>query len=254
MTRILIHGAGRMARRVLAMAPGFENCEVVGLVSRSKPEDLPSTAWYASLDDFKGDVDLLIDFTLPTGTLVAVGWCACNGVALLTGTTGLSDEDKQALKKAALKVPVLWAPNLSFGVALTARLVRQAAAALGVRADVHIAETHHVHKVDAPSGTALALASTVMEGRGERLEDLLEPGQLEKLSDRDEGELTFSSVREGEVIGEHTVSFRLADELIEITHKALDRDVFAKGALKAGEWLVGQAAGYYSTSDWLSLD
>jgi len=251
-TRILVHGAGRMARRLLAKAPGFETCEVVGLVSRSKPEDLPSTVWYASLEEFKDEVDLLIDFTLPAGTSDAAEWCARNGVALLTGTTGLSDENIKTLKKAALKVPVLWAPNLSHGVALTTRLVRQAAAALGVGADVHIAETHHQHKVDAPSGTALSLASTVMEGRGERLEDLLEPGNLEKLSDGEEGELTFSSVREGEVIGEHTVSFRLVDELIEITHKALDRDVFAKGALKASEWLVRQPAGYYSTTDWLA--
>ena len=254
MTRILIHGAGRMARRVLAQAPGFENCEVIGLVSRSRPEDLSSTDWYKSLEEFKDDADLLIDFTLPAGTSDAAEWCARNDVALLTGTTGLSDENIQTLKEAARKVPLMWAPNLSFGVALTTRLVRQAAAALGVSADAHIAETHHVHKVDAPSGTALALAATVMEGRGERLADLLEPGQLEKLSDRDEGELTFSSVREGEAIGEHTVSFRLADEVIEITHKALDRDVFAKGALKAGEWLVRQTPGYYSTSDWLSLD
>ena len=93
-----------------------------------------------------------------------------------------------------------------------------------------------------------------MEGRSERLEDLLDPGRLESLSNGDEGELTFSSVREGEVIGEHTVSFALPDEVIEITHKALERGVFAKGALKAGEWLVGQGPGYYSTSDWLGLD
>ena len=193
---------------------------------------MPSADWYAALDDFKNTADLLIDFTLPAGTLTAAEWCARNGVALLTGTTGLSGEDKQVLAKTALTVPVLWAPNLSFGVAVTSRLVRQAASTLGVGAAVHISETHHQHKLDAPSGTALALAATVMEGRGE-------------------AELTFSSVREGEVIGEHTVSFRFPDEEIEITHKALNRDVFAKGALKAGEWLVKQAPGYYSTSDWL---
>lgn len=254
MTRILIHGAGKMARRVLALAPGFENCKVTGLVSRSKPEDMASTGWYASLEEFNNEVDLLIDFTLPAGTLAASEWCARNGVALLTGTTGLSGEEIQSLKKAAQEVPVLWAPNLSFGVALVNRLVRQAAAALGTGADVHIAETHHQHKVDAPSGTALALAETVMEGRGEKPEDLFEPSELEKLAGAEKGKLTFSSVREGEVIGEHTVSFRLPDELIEITHKALDRDVFAKGALKAGEWLVSQEPGYYSTSDWLGLD
>jgi 4-hydroxy-tetrahydrodipicolinate reductase len=243
-----------MARRVLAHLPEFENYELAGVVSRTQPEDLQMIDWFASLEDFKQSADLLIDFTLPGGTRTAADWCARNGVALLSGTTGLVDEDIKALKTAAQTVPVLWAPNLSFGVALMASLVRQAAGALGATANITINDIHHKHKVDAPSGTALALATAVMEGRSERLEDLLEPGRLESMSNSNEGDLTFSSVREGEVIGEHTVSFVLSDEVIEITHKALERDVFAKGALKAGEWLVGQGPGYYSTGDWLGLD
>jgi 4-hydroxy-tetrahydrodipicolinate reductase len=243
-----------MARRVLAHLPEFENYELAGVVSRTQPEDLQMIDWFASLEDFKQSADLLIDFTLPGGTRTAADWCARNGVALLSGTTGLVDEDIKALKTAAQTVPVLWAPNLSFGVALMASLVRQAAGALGASANITINDIHHKHKVDAPSGTALALATAVMEGRSERLEDLLDPERLESLTNGDEGDLTFSSVREGEVIGEHTVSFALADEVIEITHKALERGVFAKGALKAGEWLVGQGPGYYSTSDWLGLD
>ncbi len=197
--------------------------------------------------------DLLIDFTLPGGTGVAAQWCAANKVALLSGTTGLTDEDIEALKKAALEVPVLWAPNLSHGVALITALVRQAASALGVRANISISDIHHQHKLDAPSGTAMALAGAVMEGRSERLQELLSPERIAGMSGAEEGELAFSSVREGEVVGEHTVSFTLPDEVIEITHKALDRDVFAKGALKAGEWLVKQAPGYYSTGDWLGI-
>jgi len=254
MTRTLVHGAGRMARRVLAHMPEFEKYELTGVVSRTQAEDLPATDWVASLEDFNASADLLIDFTLPGGTRTAADWCARNGVALLSGTTGLTDEDIKALKTAAQSVPVLWVPNLSFGVALMASLVRQAAGALGASANITINDIHHHHKVDAPSGTALALATAVMEGRSERLEDLLDPERLESLSNGGEGALTFSSVREGEVIGEHTVSFALADEVIEISHKALERDVFAKGALKAGEWLVGQGPGYYSTGDWLGLD
>ncbi len=250
MTRALVHGAGRMAQRVLANMPEFQNYQLTGLVSRTQPADLSAINWCPTLDDFKTPVDILIDFTLPGGTRDAATWCARNGVALLSGTTGLTDEDIKALKAAALKVPVLWAPNLSHGVALMATLVRQAAGALGVSANITINDIHHQHKADAPSGTALALANAVMEGRSQRLEDLLD----KELSNSDEGELTFTSVREGEVIGEHTVSFELADEVIEITHKALDRDVFAKGALRAGEWLVGQDAGYYSTGDWLGLE
>jgi 4-hydroxy-tetrahydrodipicolinate reductase len=243
-----------MARRVLAQMPEFKAYELAGLVSRTKPDDIPAAGWHASLDDFDSQADLLIDFTLPGGTRDAAQWCARNHVALLSGTTGLTEEDIKALKNAAQTVPVLWAPNLSHGVALMAALVRRAADVLGVSANITITDIHHKHKVDAPSGTALALASAVMEGRSERLEDLLEPEGLEKLSGGEHGELAFSSIREGEVIGEHTVSFALPDEVIEITHKALEREVFAKGALKAGEWLVGQSPGYYSTSDWLGLD
>ena len=174
-------------------------------------------------------------------------------MALLSGTTGLADEDSRALKSAAQKVPVLWAPNLSYGVALMVALVQRAADVLGASANITITDKHHQHKVDAPSGTALALAAAVMEGRSERLEDLLDPKQLEGLPDGDHGELVFSSIREGEAVGEHTVHFELPDEVIEIGHKALKRDVFAKGALKAGEWLVRQKPGFYSTSDWLGL-
>lgn len=253
MIHTLIHGAGRMAGRVLAKLPEMENYRLVGLVSRTQPDADLAAEWYASLEDFNLAADLLIDFTLPKGTQTAAQWCERNGVALLSGTTGLSDEDIDALKRAALKVPVLWAPNLSYGIALMATLVRQAAASLGASANITITDRHHQHKVDAPSGTALALAAAVMEGRSERLKDLLEAERLENLPGGGDGKLVFSSVREGEIVGEHTVRFELQDEVIEINHQALDRAVFAMGALKAGDWLVQQQPGYYSTGDWLEL-
>ena len=265
MTRALIHGAGRMARMVLTRMPEFECYQLAGLVSRTKPDDLLAIDWFASLDGLQSKADLLIDFTLPGGTRSAAQWCASNNVAFLSGTTGLLTEDIETLKLAALKIPVLWAPNLSPGVALVKKLVAQAAATLGVEASIHITETHHVHKLDAPSGTALALAATAMEGRDKSPEHKLgsarqespakesENGESEN-GESEEGELSFTSLREGEVIGEHTVSFAVADELIEITHKALNREVFANGALKAGEWLVQQKAGFYTTSEWLGLD
>jgi 4-hydroxy-tetrahydrodipicolinate reductase len=242
-----------MAHRVLALIADSEGLELAGIVSRHQPDENFGVDWSDSLELLNTPVDLLIDFTLPGGTGVAAQWCAANKVALLSGTTGLTDEDIGALKKAALDVPVLWAPNLSHGVALITALVRQAASALGVRANISISDIHHQHKLDAPSGTAMALAGAVMEGRSERLQELLSPERIAGMSGAEEGELAFSSVREGEVVGEHTVSFTLPDEVIEITHKALDRDVFAKGALKAGEWLVKQAPGYYSTGDWLGI-
>ena len=241
MTRALIHGAGRMARRVAALLPGLEGFELVGMVSRSANMEDPGIHCFASLDECEAGVDLLIDFTLPGGTADAAEWCAANGVALVSGTTGLTSKDFNALEAAARTVPVLWAPNLSHGVALMMALVRQASSIIDGSADVSISDIHHRHKVDSPSGTALALADAVKNGR---------PASTGK----DEGvEPAFSSVREGEVVGEHTVSFTTDDEVIEITHKALERDVFAKGALKAGQWLVNQESGYYSTGDWLGL-
>ena len=136
MTRILVHGAGRMARRVLAQLPGSKNFELLGLVSRTKPVDDIGTDWFGSFNEVDDSADLLIDFTLPGGTRLAAEWCSARNVALLSGTTGLTEDDVRALESAALKVPVLWAPNLSHGVALMTSLVRQAANALGVSAKI----------------------------------------------------------------------------------------------------------------------
>jgi 4-hydroxy-tetrahydrodipicolinate reductase len=249
-TRTLVHGAGRMARRILALMPEFSDYDLIGVVSRVPPESDNVSDWFASLEDVKKPADLLIDFTLPGGTRAAAQWCASNGTALLSGTTGLSDDDTRALQDAALHVPVLWAPNLSQGVALMMALVRQTADVMGLQAEVAITDIHHIHKIDAPSGTAVALSSAVMEGRAKHLET--SAGQRE-LSSVNESDPVISSVREGEVIGEHTVSFVLPEEAIDITHKATSRDVFARGALKAGEWLVNQEPGYYSINDWLGL-
>ena len=240
MTRVLIHGAGRMARQVLASVSEFENFSFAGLVSRTQPADFFVSDWRASLEQVDKSVDLLIDFTLPGGTASAAQWCEKNHVALISGTTGLESVDLDALKSASRVVPVLWAPNLSQGVALMELLVRQCAAVLAEQAQISIHDVHHQHKLDAPSGTALALAMAAKEGHS---------GGHFDLNDQP---VSFSSVLEGEVIGEHTISFVMADELIEITHKALDRAVFARGALKAGAWLIKQSAGYYSTRDWLA--
>ena len=233
-----------MARRVLALLPDFEGFELLGLVSRNRPQDDLGVDWFATLTETGSTADLLIDFTLPGGTQKAAQWCAANKVALLSGTTGLCGEDEAALRDAALAAPVLWAPNLSHGVALMKALVRQAAHAMDSDTPVTVTDIHHVHKLDAPSGTALALAAAVKDGRADRASGKAGTG---------EDELVFSSLREGEVVGEHTVRFALPDEVLEITHRALDRDVFARGALKAAQWLVKQPPGYYSTSDWLGL-
>ena len=257
MIRVVLHGAGRMSQGVLAEVQKSPRFELIAVVSRSEPVDLmaglsaaikpvhspASIKWLTSLDDIETDVDLLIDFTLPGGPATAAHWCQRHGVALLSGTTGLSDADKNALRKASAVVAVLWASNMSQGIALISALARQAAASIGGISDITISETHHQHKLDAPSGTALTLAEAVTEGRVRSTDD--KTGA--------DGEIAFISVRKGEVIGEHTISFELDGEIVEISHKARDRSVFAKGALNAGAWLSSQKPGYYATSDWLNF-
>ena len=237
--RVLIHGGGKMGRRLRAALTESHEFELAALIAQPRPDGLPDDAWFPTLAECDTDADLLIDFTLTGGPEVAARWCAGHRVPLLSGTTALSDADEAALQHLAKQVPVMWAPNLSYGIALMNALVRSAAGALGGDAGIHVTETHHVHKLDAPSGTALALAETADEAR-------------QHAGDSDA--ITFTSIREGEVVGEHTMSFSFGDEVLEITHKALDRDIFVHGALKAGQWLVKQPPGFYSTRDWLAVD
>lgn len=251
MIGLLIHGGGRMGHRVLSQAREHPDFEIAALISRTRPDDLGDVPWHASLDDVDEPIGLLIDFTLPQGAKTAAAWCARNGVPFLSGTTGLEEPETRALEEAGREVPVLAAPNLSQGVALVTSLVRQTAAVLGSEARIEITDIHHRHKVDAPSGTALALAAAAMEGRCGDSQPISGPVDVAALAQDDDGPLTFDSIREGEVIGEHTVAFSFEGEVIEITHKALDRDIFARGALRAGLWLVGQPPGFYTIADWL---
>jgi len=239
MIRVLVHGGGKMGRGLLAALKDSADFELVALVAQPRPDELAEDAWFPTLAGCDIEADLLIDFTLTGGPSAAADWCAQHRVPLLSGTTALSKEDKDALQSAAGQVPVMWAPNLSYGIALMNALVTRAATALGNDADIHVTETHHAHKLDAPSGTALALAETADEAR-----------QYTGGGD----EITFTSIREGEVVGEHTICFSFGAEDLEITHKAQDRVIFVHGALKAGQWLVDQPPGYHSTRDWLGVD
>lgn len=239
MIRVLIHGGGKMGCSLLAALKSSADFELAALIAQPRPDGLAEETWFPTLAQCDVEADLLIDFTLTGGPDVAARWCAQRRIPLLSGTTALSDADKAALQSAADHVPVMWAPNLSYGIALMNALVRRAAGVLGGDADIHVTETHHVHKLDAPSGTALALAETAEEARPPTEGD---------------DEITFTSIREGEVVGEHTMRFSFDKEVLEVTHKALDRDIFVHGSLKAGQWLLKQAPGYYSTREWLGLD
>ena len=175
--------------------------------------------------------------------------CVRAGVPLLVGATGFDASVRAALEAASLKIAVVIAPNTSVGVGVVAELVRLATASLGAGFDVEIAEAHHKLKRDAPSGTALALGEVVAAARGETLADIAVFDRHGAFEARTQGSVGFSVVRAGDIVGEHTVIFAGAGERVEITHRATDRAAFARGALRAAQWLVGRPAGLYGMAD-----
>jgi 4-hydroxy-tetrahydrodipicolinate reductase len=188
--------------------------------------------------------DVLLDFSTPMVTATALDLCIAVKKPLVSGVTGMDAELKTRLYSAGRSIPVLWAPNMSLGVALLTQLAQQAAAVLGPEFDIEILEAHHRHKKDAPSGTALALGEAVSRGRGTPLQERA-PGL------RREGSIGFTSLRGGDIAGEHSVLFAGEGERLELSHKAGSRQGFAQGALKAAAWVHGKPAGSYSLADML---
>ncbi len=201
--------------------------------------------------------DVLIDFTRPEGTLAHAEACARHGKALVAGTTGLSAEHKARLAEHARRVPIVFAPNMSVGVHVLARLVRMAAARLGSAYDIEIVEMHHKHKIDAPSGTALWLGEAAAAGAGVSLSEQAVFARQGVSGERKPGAIGFAALRGGDVIGEHTVIFAGAGERIELTHRATSRQNFAGGALRAARFAAARLAplapGLYGMDDVLEL-
>jgi 4-hydroxy-tetrahydrodipicolinate reductase len=194
-----------------------------------------------------------VDFSLGSCVAAHATVCAAARVPLLIGATGLDADSRAALERAARDVAVLIAPNTSVGVSVAAKLVSLAASALGQSFDVEIFEAHHSMKRDAPSGTALALGEAVAQARGLALRDVAVLDRAGIAGPRSPGSIGFSSLRAGDIVGEHTVTFAAAGERVEITHRATDRLTFARGALRAAEWLVGRPAGLYGMEQVLGL-
>ena len=199
--------------------------------------------------------DAVIDFTSPAATAVHAQLAQATGTAYVIGTTGLSAVEEEALRRASARAAIVWTANMSVGVTLLLSLVEQAAKALDSRlADIEIVEMHHRHKVDAPSGTALALGRAAAAGRGVALEDVWEKVRDGHTGARPVGNIGFATLRGGDVVGDHTVVFAAEGERIEITHRAGSRQIFAKGALRAALWACSQPAGLYAMKDVLGLN
>ncbi|MBL4792560.1 4-hydroxy-tetrahydrodipicolinate reductase [Citromicrobium bathyomarinum] len=197
--------------------------------------------------------DVLIDFSAPAALEGNLHAAIGAGVPLLIGTTGLGERHHSAIDDAARAVPILQTGNTSLGVTMLARLVREAAQALGPDWDVEIVEMHHRRKVDAPSGTALLLGEAAAEARGIDLDTKSERGRDGIAGEREEGAIGFASLRGGTVTGEHSVILAGQNERIVLSHVAEDRALFARGALTGGAWLIGREPGRYSMENVLGL-
>ena len=248
----LLGAAGRMGQAVLEAVSDHPDIEVSAALVRSGSSQLGREShglrYGADISAAMREADVLLDFSLPASTLAALDACLKAGKPLVTGVTGLDASAKARLTEAGKRIPVLAAPNMSYGVALLTRLVQQAASVLGEDFDVEIAETHHRHKKDAPSGTALALAEAVSGIRG-----VPAPTAEEARSGlRRPGSIGFAVQRGGDIVGEHSVLFAGAGERLELTHRAQSRATFAHGALRAARWIAGRPAGSYSLADTLA--
>ena len=211
---------------------------------------VPITADLASLAD---RFEVLIDFTRPAATLAHLTLCQTAGKAMVIGTTGFSAEQKIEIARAAERIPIVFAPNMSVGVNLCFKLLEMAARVLGDSVDIEILEAHHRHKVDAPSGTALAMGQVIAGALGRDLERCAVYGREGVTGERDRATIGFATVRAGDIVGEHTVLFADVGERIEITHRASSRMTFAKGAVRAAAWLAGRKPGLFDMRDVLGL-
>lgn len=264
MTRVAIHGAaGRMGRSLLAACIDDPAVELAAALEEpdhpTLGEDVGALIGRAPVgvvvlsDPAAVQFDTVVDFTRPEGALVLVDHCRAAGTSMVIGTTGFTPSQRARVAAAANEIPVLLAPNMGVGVNLLFGLVERAARALGEDYDVEVVEAHHRHKVDAPSGTALQLGEMAAAGRGQRLEDCGVFNRQGHTGERERGSIGFSTVRGGDIVGEHTVLFAGSGERIELTHRASSRMVFAQGAMRAAAWLPQQPPGLYDMGDVLGL-
>lgn len=258
--RVAVTGAaGRMGCAVAQEVLSDANAVLVSVCARQSSDlvgksvasalgiDIPDLCIGGTLD--LSNVDVVIDFTLPESSLVYAQQCAAAGVPIVMGTTGFTDEQRAMLEASLGSVASCRAANFSTGVNLAYRLLELSAMVLG-DADIEIHEAHHKHKIDAPSGTALAMGDAIAQTMGA---DLSQVARYDRSSNREPGTIGFSVTRAGDIVGEHTVLFASEGERLEITHKASSRSAFATGALRAAHFIADKPANSYTMADVLGL-
>jgi 4-hydroxy-tetrahydrodipicolinate reductase len=264
--KIAVTGAaGRMGRELVRTIHGREDCVVAGAIEQEGSialgQDIGLLAGLGKLGVLITDdplelfakVDAVLDFTVPKATVEFAGLAANARIVHVFGTTGLKAEDDAKIAAAARHATIITAGNMSLGVNLLTALTRKVAQALDPDYDIEILEMHHRHKVDAPSGTALMLGRAAAEGRGVKLESVSVRVRDGHTGARRRGDIGFATLRGGSNVGEHSVIFAADGETIEFTHRATDRGIFARGAVKATLWGRGKPPGLYSMMDVLGL-
>ena len=252
MGRMLIEAA--LAAPDLTIAAALDRADAPGL-GRDCAEFLGRMSGALVTDDVDriAGCDVLIDFTRPEGTLAHLAACRSHGVRAVIGTTGFDDAGRAAIRAAAERIAIVFAPNMSVGVNATLRLLEVASRMLGEDWDAEVFEAHHRHKVDAPSGTALKMGEVIAQARGRKFTDVAVLSREGVTGERKAGSIGFSAARGGDIIGDHTVLFCGAGERIEITHRASSRNGYAAGSLRAARFLAGRTAGLYDMFDVLGL-
>ena len=262
--RVAVTGAsGRMGQAVARAVSAEPEAELACLVARPGSRLVGSSA-ASIVGDEKCPitvsgvlaleaVDVVIDFTLPESSLRNARACAEAGVPIVIGTTGFSEAEQSDLDSTLTSVARCQAANFSTGVNLAYRLLSLAAQVMGADSDIEIHEAHHKHKIDSPSGTALAMGQAVASAMGQSLSEVAQYDRSNEREARAPGSIGFSVTRAGEIVGEHTVLFAADGERLEITHKAGSRDAFANGAVRAAKFIANKPAGAYTMSDVLGL-
>jgi len=266
MSKIAVVGAaGRMGRALVQAVATTEGLQLGGATEQPGSSLIGSDAGElagagrlgvpirASLEQVLDAVDMVIDFTRPAATLEHLKACRAAGRAMIIGTTGFSEDDRQSIFAAAKEIPIVFAPNMSVGVNLCFKLLDVAARVMGGDADIEIIEAHHRHKVDAPSGTALRMGEVVAAALGRDLRACAVYGREGVTGERAREAIGFETIRAGDVVGEHSVWFATEGERVEIVHKASSRMTFARGAARAALWLTDRPAGCYDMQDVLEL-
>jgi 4-hydroxy-tetrahydrodipicolinate reductase len=262
MLKLVVCGAcGRMGKRIIACAEEEGGFELSGAIEAPGHPSLGDDAVRLAggtgrpvpvthdLDAAAAGCDVIVDFSFHEASPRYAQIAARRGVPIVVGATGLTPDERERIGEAARRVACIVAPNMSAGVNLLCRVAAEAARSLGMEYDVEIVEAHHRHKKDAPSGTALRLARAVAGARGQDLNACAVYGRSGEPGERPAGEIGIHAVRQGDIVGEHSVIFAGPGERIELVHRAHSRDMFAHGALRAARWIVGKPPGMYGMED-----